>query len=163
MKVSKNQVVCALCHLAGLTSGIDWRFWSSGQRGATRASVAARTRDKRSARRPRNASLSATPRSAPFDAADSVAISALLDMELVFGICRCGRCVLRKCPRVLHPEIVTGQIDTESMVSTAANSETPLPHHNATIPPRTPVNRLRLDGQRFGHARASQRQPSLID
>jgi len=24
MKVSKNQVVCARCHLVGLTSGIDW-------------------------------------------------------------------------------------------------------------------------------------------
>src|SRR5271169_1614322 len=43
MKVSKNQVVWARCHLVGLTSGIDWTVWSSAERGAASSSVTART------------------------------------------------------------------------------------------------------------------------
>ena len=42
-KVSKNQVVCARCHLVGLTSGIVWTVWSSALRGAERHSVIPRT------------------------------------------------------------------------------------------------------------------------
>ena len=34
-KVSKNQVTCARCHLAGLASGIDWTWQSFGDSGAT--------------------------------------------------------------------------------------------------------------------------------
>ena len=40
---SKNQVVWARCHLAGLASGIDWIAWSSADSGAARRSVSART------------------------------------------------------------------------------------------------------------------------
>ena len=40
---SKNQVVWARCHFAGLASGIDWISWSSGDRGAARRSVSSRT------------------------------------------------------------------------------------------------------------------------
>ena len=36
-KVSKNQVVCARCHLTGLASGIDWTWQSSGESGAASA------------------------------------------------------------------------------------------------------------------------------
>ena len=43
MNVSKNHDVCPRCHLVGLTSGIDWTVWSSGDSGAARASVVART------------------------------------------------------------------------------------------------------------------------
>ncbi len=42
-KVSKNHDVCARCHLVGLTSGMDWTVWSSGESGAARASVRSRT------------------------------------------------------------------------------------------------------------------------
>ena len=42
-KVSKNQVVCARCHLAGLASGMDWTWQSSADSGAASASEAART------------------------------------------------------------------------------------------------------------------------
>ena len=41
--VSKNQVTWARCHLVGETSGIDWTVWSSGESGAARVSVVART------------------------------------------------------------------------------------------------------------------------
>lgn len=34
MKVSKNQVVCALCHFAGLQSGMDCSIWSSAEKGS---------------------------------------------------------------------------------------------------------------------------------
>jgi hypothetical protein len=40
MKVSKNQVVCARCHLVGLASGMDWAPMSSGVRERVRASLA---------------------------------------------------------------------------------------------------------------------------
>jgi len=43
MKVSKNQVTCARCHLVGLASGIDCTWQSSTDSGAASASVAART------------------------------------------------------------------------------------------------------------------------
>src|SRR6056297_998985 len=46
MKVSKNQVVWARCHLIGLASGMACRFWSSGPRSATSRSVASRTARK---------------------------------------------------------------------------------------------------------------------
>ena len=46
--VSKNQVVCARCHLVGLASGIDWTIWSSGDSGAARRSVSPRTMRKAS-------------------------------------------------------------------------------------------------------------------
>ena len=45
--VSKNQVVCARCHLAGLASGMDCTIWSSAESGAARRSVSARTASKR--------------------------------------------------------------------------------------------------------------------
>ncbi len=41
--VSKNHVTWARCHLVGETSGIDWTVWSSGESGAARLSVCART------------------------------------------------------------------------------------------------------------------------
>ena len=47
---SKNQVVCARCHFAGLASGIDCTHWSSSVRSAARASVsdlAERTENRR--------------------------------------------------------------------------------------------------------------------
>ena len=44
MKVSKNQVVCARCHLVGLASGIDWAPMSSGVSERVRPSVARRNR-----------------------------------------------------------------------------------------------------------------------
>src|SRR5581483_5743710 len=43
MKVSKNQVVCALCHFAGLQSGIDCNIWSSAENGWVSCSVMLRT------------------------------------------------------------------------------------------------------------------------
>src|SRR5580658_1665419 len=43
MKVSKNQVVWARCHLAGLASGQDCTIMSSGVSGSQRASVCCRT------------------------------------------------------------------------------------------------------------------------
>ena len=46
-KVSKNQVVCARCHLTGLASGIDWIAQSSAESGAASARVASRTAAKR--------------------------------------------------------------------------------------------------------------------
>src|SRR4051794_31682617 len=46
MNVSKNQVVCAKCHLVGLASGIDWINWSSAESGAASASVWRRTAEK---------------------------------------------------------------------------------------------------------------------
>ena len=42
-KVSKNHEVWARCHLVGLTSGMDWTVWSSGESGAARVSVNSRT------------------------------------------------------------------------------------------------------------------------
>src|SRR5262245_33702693 len=45
---SKNQVVCARCHLVGLASGIDCTAWASALKGAARCSVSARTVRKRS-------------------------------------------------------------------------------------------------------------------
>src|SRR5688572_26354792 len=48
-KDSKNQVVCARCHLVGLASGIDWIAQSSALSGAASARVAARTSWKRRA------------------------------------------------------------------------------------------------------------------
>ena len=50
MKVSKNHVVCARCHLTGLASGIDWIAQSSAESGAASARVAPRTAMKRAAR-----------------------------------------------------------------------------------------------------------------
>ena len=41
--VSKNHVVCARCHFVGLTSGIDWMVWSSGESGLASSSVRLRT------------------------------------------------------------------------------------------------------------------------
>lgn len=41
--VSKNQVVCARCHFAGLASGMDCMQWSSGESGADNESECART------------------------------------------------------------------------------------------------------------------------
>jgi hypothetical protein len=38
-KVSKNQVVCARCHLTGLASGMDWAWQSSGDKVAARSTV----------------------------------------------------------------------------------------------------------------------------
>src|ERR1700704_6869933 len=43
MNVSKNQLVCARCHLAGLASGQDCTMRSSGLSGAVSASVCWRT------------------------------------------------------------------------------------------------------------------------
>jgi hypothetical protein len=43
MKVSKNHVICARCHLVGLASGIDWTWQSSGESGAARPRLAWRT------------------------------------------------------------------------------------------------------------------------
>jgi hypothetical protein len=43
MKVSKNQVVCAWCHLAGLASGVDCTIWSSAVNEAQIASVVSLT------------------------------------------------------------------------------------------------------------------------
>ena len=43
MNVSKNQLVCARCHLTGLASGIDWIAQSSADSGTASCSVAART------------------------------------------------------------------------------------------------------------------------
>ena len=40
---SKNQLVCARCHLVGLACGMDWMHWSSTGIGAARAIVVART------------------------------------------------------------------------------------------------------------------------
>src|SRR5712671_1487100 len=48
MKVSKNQLVCARCHFVGLTSGIDWIAWSSGERLAASASDCCRITANRS-------------------------------------------------------------------------------------------------------------------
>ena len=48
-KVSKNQLVCARCHLTGLASGIDWIVQSSADSGAASAIVAARMARKRDA------------------------------------------------------------------------------------------------------------------
>src|SRR3954454_18175246 len=48
MNVSKNQLVCARCHFVGLTSGIDWIAWSSGERLAARLSLSWRIAAKRS-------------------------------------------------------------------------------------------------------------------
>ena len=51
------------CHLVGLTSGIDWTVWSSGDKGAARVSVRERTHSYRPARSPRaSASLDFTRR-----------------------------------------------------------------------------------------------------
>src|SRR6187551_2447149 len=47
MKVSRNQVVWARCHLAGDASSIDWTVASASDSGATSASVSARTFAKR--------------------------------------------------------------------------------------------------------------------
>ena len=44
MKVSKNHVTCARCHLVGLTSGMVWTVWSSALRTEASRSVVARTR-----------------------------------------------------------------------------------------------------------------------
>ena len=55
-KVSKNQVVWARCHFAGLASGMDCTAWSSGDSGAASASVLARTALKRAASRDAEAS-----------------------------------------------------------------------------------------------------------
>ena len=52
MKVSKNQVVWARCHLVGLASGIDWTVWSSAESGEAKLTELARTR--------RNASINAS-------------------------------------------------------------------------------------------------------
>src|SRR6185312_2595659 len=62
MKFSKNQVTWARCHLVGLTSGIDWTVWSSGESGAASASVLARTVRKRSSAESRPLSRSAALR-----------------------------------------------------------------------------------------------------
>ena len=62
-KVSKNQVVWARCHLVGLTSGIDWTVWSSGDSGAASASVSARVAKNRSVRV--RASAASVDRSSP--------------------------------------------------------------------------------------------------
>src|SRR5262249_57873163 len=45
---SKNQVVCARCHLVGLASAIDCTTWSSALKEAVRRSVSARTARKAS-------------------------------------------------------------------------------------------------------------------
>src|SRR5450830_365707 len=52
MKVSKNHVVWARCHLTGLASGIDWAPQSSFDSGAASASVWPRTAWKRAVHRP---------------------------------------------------------------------------------------------------------------
>lgn len=40
---SKNQLVCARCHLVGLASAIGWTIWSSADSGAHSVTVRART------------------------------------------------------------------------------------------------------------------------
>ena len=43
-KVSKNHVVCAKCHFAGLASGIGCKAWSSTESGEHRCSDMSRIR-----------------------------------------------------------------------------------------------------------------------
>ena len=43
MKVSKNHVVCARCHFAGLASGIDCTMASSAESGSAKRRVVERT------------------------------------------------------------------------------------------------------------------------
>src|SRR3954467_14036523 len=44
--VSKNQLVCARCHFAGLASGMDCTHWSSSLSGAVNFSLRLRTAAK---------------------------------------------------------------------------------------------------------------------
>src|SRR3546814_19871350 len=46
-KVSKNQLVCARCHLAGEASGIDCTVASASDNGSTSARLSARTASNR--------------------------------------------------------------------------------------------------------------------
>src|SRR5581483_2487511 len=64
--VSKNHVVCARCHLVGLTSGMDCTVWSSPLRGSAKRSVVARTPAYAAGRSDGVAPLSSGIRSRPF-------------------------------------------------------------------------------------------------